>query len=86
MSTKNLPGYKGQPECKADNLTAICELRVSQPYGPSWPLIRRIFFLFLAEHTFNVIDLRFSSIQYSISEISRQLTHCLIPSVRVTVF
>jgi hypothetical protein len=25
MSTKNLPGGKGQPVCKADDLTAICE-------------------------------------------------------------
>jgi hypothetical protein len=25
MSTRNLPGVKGQPAHKADNLTAICE-------------------------------------------------------------
>jgi hypothetical protein len=25
MSTRNLPGGKGQPVCKAVNLTAICE-------------------------------------------------------------
>jgi hypothetical protein len=25
ISTRNLPGSKGQPERKADNLTAICE-------------------------------------------------------------
>jgi hypothetical protein len=25
MSTKNLPGGKGRPARKADNLTAICE-------------------------------------------------------------
>jgi hypothetical protein len=25
MSTRNLPGRKGQPARKADNLTAICE-------------------------------------------------------------
>jgi hypothetical protein len=25
MSTKNLPGGKGQPARKADNFTAICE-------------------------------------------------------------
>jgi hypothetical protein len=25
MSTRNLPGGKGQPARKADNLTAICE-------------------------------------------------------------
>jgi hypothetical protein len=28
MSTRNLSGGKGRPECKADNLTAICELIV----------------------------------------------------------
>jgi hypothetical protein len=25
MSTRNIPGATGQPENKADNLTAICE-------------------------------------------------------------
>jgi hypothetical protein len=25
MSTRNLPGGKGRPACKADNLTALCE-------------------------------------------------------------
>jgi hypothetical protein len=25
MSTRNLPGVKGLPERKADNITAICE-------------------------------------------------------------
>jgi hypothetical protein len=25
MSARNLPGGKGRPACKADNLTAICE-------------------------------------------------------------
>jgi hypothetical protein len=28
MSTRNLPGHKGQPALKADILTAICELIV----------------------------------------------------------
>jgi hypothetical protein len=28
MSTRDLPGSKGQPVCKAGNLTAICELIV----------------------------------------------------------
>jgi hypothetical protein len=41
MSTRNLPGDKGRPAHKTDNLTAVCELSrkcegldVSQPYGP----------------------------------------------------
>jgi hypothetical protein len=47
MSTRNLPGGKGQPAHKPDNLTTICEPNVyrkcgslndSQPYGPSLPL------------------------------------------------
>jgi hypothetical protein len=25
MSSRNFPGGRGRPECKADNLTAICE-------------------------------------------------------------
>jgi hypothetical protein len=44
MSTKNLPGGKGQPECKAVNFTANCDpifkmwrLDVSQPYGAYGP-------------------------------------------------
>jgi hypothetical protein len=28
MSTRNIPGGKGRPAHKADNLTAICELSV----------------------------------------------------------
>jgi hypothetical protein len=47
MSTRDLPVGKGQLEHKDKNLTAICEptvrkcgsLYVSQPYGPSWPVI-----------------------------------------------
>jgi hypothetical protein len=47
MSTRNLPGGKGRPARRADNLTAIFEqtvntkcwsLDVSQPYRPSRPV------------------------------------------------
>jgi hypothetical protein len=45
MSTRKLPGGKGQLARKADNLTAICELsrkcgilNISQPYGPPQPV------------------------------------------------
>jgi hypothetical protein len=30
MSTCNLPGVKGRPACKADNLTTICETIVKK--------------------------------------------------------
>jgi hypothetical protein len=47
MSTRNLPGGKGRPARKADNLIVVCEwivytkcgsLDVSQPYGTSRPV------------------------------------------------
>jgi hypothetical protein len=46
MSTRNIPGGKGRPAYKADNLTAICEPivdkmwepHISQLYGHPWPL------------------------------------------------
>jgi hypothetical protein len=34
MSTRNLPGSKGLPACKADNLTAICERIVEKMWEP----------------------------------------------------
>jgi hypothetical protein len=35
MSTRNLPGSKGQPAYKADILTAICELMCRENVGAS---------------------------------------------------
>jgi hypothetical protein len=34
MSTRNLPGGKGRPARKADNLTAICEAFVQKMWEP----------------------------------------------------
>jgi hypothetical protein len=34
MSARHLPGGKGQPACKADNLTAICEPAVWTMWEP----------------------------------------------------
>jgi hypothetical protein len=34
MSTRNLPGGKGRPACKAENLTAICEPTVYKMWEP----------------------------------------------------
>jgi hypothetical protein len=38
MSTRNVPGGKGLPAHKADNLTAICEPTVQRKSGPSRPV------------------------------------------------
>jgi hypothetical protein len=34
MSTRNLPGNKRRPECKADNLTVKCELIIYKMWEP----------------------------------------------------
>jgi hypothetical protein len=34
MSTRNLPGVKGRPARKADNITAICEPIVQEMWEP----------------------------------------------------
>jgi hypothetical protein len=34
MSTRIIPGGEGRPACKADNLTAICELTVYKMWEP----------------------------------------------------
>jgi hypothetical protein len=36
MGTRNLPGGKGWPACKADNLTAICEPIVEKVWEPRY--------------------------------------------------
>jgi hypothetical protein len=38
MNTRYLPRGKAPPARKADNLTAICEPTVSQPYRPQLPV------------------------------------------------
>jgi hypothetical protein len=58
MSARNLPGGKGRPERRADNLTAICEptvqtkygsLDVSQPNGLSRP-VTGIVYIYIYSH------------------------------------
>jgi hypothetical protein len=38
MSTRNLPGGKGQRAHEADNFTIICELAVFKMWEPQWPI------------------------------------------------
>jgi hypothetical protein len=41
MNTRNLPGGKGRPTCKAENLTVICEPIVQKMWEPRRPTILR---------------------------------------------
>jgi hypothetical protein len=53
MSTRNLPGSKGLPAHKANNLTAICEpivlenVGASQTDGPPWPVTGKVSHFFM---------------------------------------
>jgi hypothetical protein len=58
MSTMNLPGGKGRPACKANNLAAICEPIVwknvgastsKNPYGPPGPVAGISFLIYVYE-------------------------------------
>jgi hypothetical protein len=56
MSTRNLPGGKGRPARKADNLTAICETIVYKMWEPRrlmglHGLLRNSFTFYLLPHT-----------------------------------
>jgi hypothetical protein len=52
MSTKNVPGVKGRPTHKADNLTAICEPIAEKMWEPPRPVTGDSFnFTFLHHHT-----------------------------------
>jgi hypothetical protein len=57
MSTRNLPGGKGRPACKADELTSVCQLSrkcgsldVSQPCGHAWPVTQLFLLFFVLPH------------------------------------
>jgi hypothetical protein len=46
ISTKNLPGRKGQPVPKADNLTAVCDTVISQNIDlSSWDILYNIVYI-----------------------------------------
>jgi hypothetical protein len=70
MSTRNLPGGKGRPAGKADNLTDICEpvvrrkcvnLDVLQPYGPPRPVTGIALFFLLIQTNPNFIQRNYIS-------------------------
>jgi hypothetical protein len=55
MSTRNLHGDEGQPECEANNLTAICEQNdASQPFlcdqPPATGLVLPFILVYVPEH------------------------------------
>jgi hypothetical protein len=61
MSTRNLPGVKGRPARRADNLPAICEptvytkcgsLDISQPHRCSRPVTGIALLFYLTQNTY----------------------------------
>jgi hypothetical protein len=77
MSTRNLPGDKGQPARKADNVTTICELIDQKIWEP-----RRLTTLWASTacylDSFTVLDIHTHTYQSSIgSHTQTTITHRL---------
>jgi hypothetical protein len=67
MRTRKIPGGKGRPAHKADNLTAICEPTVwkmwePRPLTPPWAFCYRVSFTFFS---FTITDILSASVSVS---------------------